>query len=177
KLYTAKQAVALASEAVEAFGGAGYVEDTGIPRLLRDAQVLPIWEGTTNVLSLDTLRAIQKAGALPAWIADIRRRLATLATDETSTERIGSALDAIEKFFARAEPTGTTTGSDYEQTAARSIAYSIARTEAAMLLLEHARATKESAAAIAARRWCSRDLARLVEGDASHRGDSRQLLD
>ncbi len=46
------------SEVIEAFGGAGYVEDTGLPQLLRDSQVLPIWEGTTNVLSLDTLRAL-----------------------------------------------------------------------------------------------------------------------
>ena len=45
----------MASEALEAFGGAGYVEDTGLPTLLRDAQVLPIWEGTTNVLALDAL--------------------------------------------------------------------------------------------------------------------------
>lgn len=58
KLTTAKQAVAVASEVLESFGGAGYVEDTGLPVLLRDAQVLPIWEGTTNVLALDTLRAL-----------------------------------------------------------------------------------------------------------------------
>src|SRR5439155_11223817 len=58
KLYTAKQAVAVASEALESFGGAGYIEDTGLPRLLRDAQVLPIWEGTTNVLSLYVLRVL-----------------------------------------------------------------------------------------------------------------------
>ena len=58
KLTTGKQAVALLSEVLESFGGAGYVEDTGLPQLLRDAQVLPIWEGTTNVLSLDTLRAL-----------------------------------------------------------------------------------------------------------------------
>jgi alkylation response protein AidB-like acyl-CoA dehydrogenase len=60
KLTTAKQAVAAASELLECFGGAGYVEDTGLPVLLRDAQVLPIWEGTTNVLSLDTLRALSR---------------------------------------------------------------------------------------------------------------------
>ncbi|MEM7678880.1 MAG: acyl-CoA dehydrogenase family protein, partial [Myxococcota bacterium] len=59
KLTTAKQAVSVASETLEAFGGAGYIEDTGLPVLLRDAQVLPIWEGTTNVLSLDTLRALR----------------------------------------------------------------------------------------------------------------------
>ena len=66
KLTTGKQAVAVTSEAIEACGGAGYVEDTGLPRILADAQVLPIWEGTTNVLSLDTLRALGKGGALQA---------------------------------------------------------------------------------------------------------------
>src|SRR5216117_1553757 len=75
KLYTAKQAIAVTSEALEAFGGAGYVEDTGIPRLLRDAQVLSIWEGTTNVLSLDALRAMERTGALAAWTADMRCRV------------------------------------------------------------------------------------------------------
>jgi acyl-CoA dehydrogenase len=62
KLTTAKQVVAVTSECLECFGGAGYVEDTGLPVLLRDAQVLPIWEGTTNVLSLDTLRALRGEG-------------------------------------------------------------------------------------------------------------------
>jgi alkylation response protein AidB-like acyl-CoA dehydrogenase len=60
KLFTAKQAVQVISEAIEAIGGAGYIEDTGIPSLLRNAQVLPIWEGTTNILSLDLLRALTK---------------------------------------------------------------------------------------------------------------------
>ncbi|HEY6173794.1 MAG TPA: acyl-CoA dehydrogenase family protein, partial [Kofleriaceae bacterium] len=69
KLATGKQAVAVTSEAIEACGGAGYVEDTGLPRILADAQVLPIWEGTTNVLSLDTLRALGKGGALEAITA------------------------------------------------------------------------------------------------------------
>ncbi len=66
KLTTGKQAVAVASEALECFGGAGYVEDTGFPRLLRDAQVLPIWEGTTNVLSLEVLRALAAGGGAGA---------------------------------------------------------------------------------------------------------------
>jgi alkylation response protein AidB-like acyl-CoA dehydrogenase len=58
KLTTAKQAVMVTSEVLESFGGAGYIEDTGLPVLLRDSQVLPIWEGTTNVLALDTFRAL-----------------------------------------------------------------------------------------------------------------------
>src|SRR5437762_5674209 len=73
KLYTARQAVAAASEALEAFGGAGYMEDTGIARLLRDAQVLTIWEGTTNVLSLDLLRVLSKPGVADAFLAELER--------------------------------------------------------------------------------------------------------
>ena len=68
KLYTAKKSIHISSEVVEMFGGAGYVEDTGIPRLLRDAQVFSIWEGTTNVLSLDMLRAFEKEQALPVLL-------------------------------------------------------------------------------------------------------------
>lgn len=64
KLYTAKKCMAVTSEVVECFGGAGYVENTGIPRLFRDAQVFSIWEGTTNVLALDFLRVCEKENAL-----------------------------------------------------------------------------------------------------------------
>jgi alkylation response protein AidB-like acyl-CoA dehydrogenase len=72
KLTTGKQAVAVASEALESIGGAAYVEDTGLPRLLRDAQVLPIWEGTTNVLSLELLRALRVPGAAEAVAAEVQ---------------------------------------------------------------------------------------------------------
>jgi alkylation response protein AidB-like acyl-CoA dehydrogenase len=86
KLTTGKQAVLVLSEIIEAFGGAGYVEDTGLPQLLRDAQVLPIWEGTTNVLSLDTLRAL-----------DLRSRMPSPATSghrEASVDKLMSASQA-----------------------------------------------------------------------------------
>jgi acyl-CoA dehydrogenase len=73
KLYTGKQAVSVASEAIECFGGQGYMEDTGLPRLLRDAQVLPIWEGTTSVLSLDVLRVLRKPEALEAVAGELGR--------------------------------------------------------------------------------------------------------
>lgn len=67
KLYTAKLCVRGISEICEGFGGAGYIEDTGLPRLLRDAQVFSIWEGTTNVLSLDLLRALKKEAGAQDW--------------------------------------------------------------------------------------------------------------
>jgi putative acyl-CoA dehydrogenase len=65
KLYTGKKVTQITSEVCEMIGGAGYIEDTGIPTLVRDAQVFSIWEGTTNVLSLDFLRAIQKDESWP----------------------------------------------------------------------------------------------------------------
>jgi alkylation response protein AidB-like acyl-CoA dehydrogenase len=77
KASTGKLAVANASEVVECFGGPGYIEDTEIPRLLRDSQVLPVWEGTTNVLALDVLRALARDDALTPYLAHVDAALAT----------------------------------------------------------------------------------------------------
>lgn len=63
KALTGKLSVFAASEAMELIGGNAYIEEHILPRLLRDAQVLPIWEGTTNIQSLDLLRALQKEGS------------------------------------------------------------------------------------------------------------------
>ena len=60
KAYTGKLAVSCVSEAMELIGGNGYIEESPMPRLLRDAQVLPIWEGTTNILVLDALRVARR---------------------------------------------------------------------------------------------------------------------
>jgi Acyl-CoA dehydrogenases len=76
KLFTAKKTIHISSEVLEMFGGAGYVEDTGLPRLLRDAQVFAIWEGTTNVLSLDMLRVFEKEQALPILMEYLQKSAA-----------------------------------------------------------------------------------------------------
>lgn len=89
KLYTAKMNMMWTSELVESFGGAGYVEDTGIPRFLRDSQVLTIWEGTTNVLSLDCLRAIQKEQALEAYLQEIQSLIKGQAHEDEIQKRLG----------------------------------------------------------------------------------------
>src|SRR5438034_1353696 len=60
KAVTGKLAVPCVSEAMELVGGNGYIEEWPMARLLRDAQVLPIWEGTTNILVLDALRVVRK---------------------------------------------------------------------------------------------------------------------
>ena len=93
KLTTGRQAWAVPSEIFEAFGGAGYVEDTGLPVLLRDSQVMPIWEGTTNVLSLDTLRALGKGESWKALKRQIEQSAQT-AQDARLVEAAKVALGA-----------------------------------------------------------------------------------
>ena len=173
KLYTAKQAIAVASEVLEAFGGAGYVEDTGIPRLLRDAQVLSIWEGTTNILSLDALRAMERGDVFPEWASDIRRRLGGVKSAGLSAcaKRTLSAVMTIEQYVARASGEG----GEFQQAGAREFAFAIARTEAAVLLIEHAASHTDQVAVTAAERWCARELTPLVEADAEHRAGSAAL--
>src|SRR6266513_438876 len=173
KLYTAKQAIAVASETLETFGGAGYVEDTGLPRLLRDAQVLSIWEGTTNILSLDALRAMERSDALAVWTGDVQRRASAVRMPELAScsEQVLTALKRIENYVVRA----AREGSEFQQTGARAFAYAIARTEAATRLTELARATPDRAAVASAQRWCARDLAPLIDADLKHRSDSGVL--
>jgi alkylation response protein AidB-like acyl-CoA dehydrogenase len=135
KLVTGKQAVAVTSEAVEACGGAGYVEDTGLPRILADAQVLPIWEGTTNVLSLDTLRALGKGGAFEAIHAELERALAG-ATDPGLAhpgEVARAALRHATAWAREAMP-----DPDRLEAGARRFAMTLGRGLELALLVEHA---------------------------------------
>lgn len=135
KLTTGRQAVAVVSEVLEAFGGQGYIEDTGLPVLLRDTQVLTIWEGTTNVLSLDALRALGASGlgplvrALESMLRDVRDpALATLGG------RIREALAAAQAWIgARAGRDDAALEAD-----ARRFALTLGRTAAATLLARHA---------------------------------------
>ena len=83
KALSGKLAVFAVSEAMEAIGGNAYIEESILPRLLRDCQVLPIWEGTTHILTLDALRAIQKEGSHEAWFARIRLALARAKKSDT----------------------------------------------------------------------------------------------
>ena len=97
KLTTARFSVRAASEAIELLGGNGYIEDFDTPRLLRDAQVLPIWEGTTNVLVLDALRSMRREGTLEALLEDARARLPSNGAMPAESKQIGEVLDRLEE--------------------------------------------------------------------------------
>ena len=136
KLVTGKQAVQIASETLELFGGAGYVEDTGLPRLLRDAQVLPIWEGTTNVLSLDVLRGLDRSGtALTVLEAEIRRLTADAGdrlrpAAEAATNAVAHAI----RWLSRAGGEGR----DVVEAGARRFSMTLGRAAELALLVDHA---------------------------------------
>ncbi len=135
KLTTAKQAVAAASETLEIFGGAGYVEDTGLPLLLRDAQVLPIWEGTTDVLALDTLRVVERQGGLDALRAELERSAAA-ATDDALRAASRTASDAFASAAGWLERAGAE-GREALEAGARRFALTLGRAAELALLARH----------------------------------------
>jgi alkylation response protein AidB-like acyl-CoA dehydrogenase len=178
KLGTGKQVVRVASETIEAIGGMGYIEETGLPRLLRDAQVLPLWEGTTNVLSLDALRAIARQDALRPFLEDTLMRVAqvtTLGLDDA----VRSVRTAVQTLGRHAESMARRDRCDSEATARR-FALGLFNTYAAALLTEaadwEATHVQSSRLAIAARRWIGRGLTDLAATDEKHRAESRLLL-
>ncbi len=71
KYWVCKRAPAHAGEALECLGGNGYVEESGMPLLYRDAPLNSIWEGAGNVSALDVLRAlVREPEALPAFLLE-----------------------------------------------------------------------------------------------------------
>jgi len=64
KWWSAEQAVYSVRECMELMGGNGYIEDFVMPKILRDVNVLPIWEGSGNIIVLDMLRAARKSEGL-----------------------------------------------------------------------------------------------------------------
>ncbi|MFJ8851418.1 acyl-CoA dehydrogenase family protein [Streptomyces sp. NPDC102437] len=74
KYWVTKRCTPLVGEALECLGGNGYVEESGMPRLLREAPLNSIWEGAGNVQALDVLRALQREPmALNAFLQEVGR--------------------------------------------------------------------------------------------------------
>jgi hypothetical protein len=78
KMETAEQAIHFSHEAIELHGGNGYIEDFVTPRLLRDAQVLTVWEGTANILGLEVLRLMKKYNGHELFIKEVRKRISAM---------------------------------------------------------------------------------------------------
>jgi alkylation response protein AidB-like acyl-CoA dehydrogenase len=156
KLWTARLSVAVASEACEALGGNGYIEEFVTARLLRDAQVLPIWEGTTNILSLDMLaRGFAREKAHETLRDEGTRLLAGVRAPELD-EAAGLAREALAAGAAEA---GRAVA-EGDEAVARELAVRTAEAfSAALLLAEAAEAGPGSRESLVARRHVARRLA------------------
>jgi len=74
KFWVCKRTPAAVAEALECLGGNGYVEESGMPLLYREAPLNSVWEGSGNVNALDVLRALgREPEALDAWITEVGR--------------------------------------------------------------------------------------------------------
>jgi putative acyl-CoA dehydrogenase len=122
KYWVCKRAAPHAAEALECLGGNGYVEESGMPRLLRDSPLNSIWEGSGNVAALDVLRAtVKEPEGLPAFLAECE-----LARGGNA--RLDSHLDRLRTRAVPAEP-------EFE---ARRLVEELALALQASLLVRHA---------------------------------------
>ena len=170
KLWTGKLAVKICSEALECFGGAGYIEDTGLPQLLRDAQVYAIWEGTTNVLSLDSLRAL--AGDTFAALHTASTAWLNGNDDMHAASAIRQTLDAAARWLDQHAAMR-----DALEAGARGLAITLARCASAALLARQASWSSrhgDQRPAAALQRFVGHGLNQLVTPDA---GNTALLLD
>lgn len=93
KYWTTKRSVICIGEAMECLGGPGYVEESVLPRLYREAPVNSIWEGSGNVMCLDVLRAMTKEpGALEAMLGELKLGAERNSTLSAHIQRIETEL-------------------------------------------------------------------------------------
>jgi len=160
KLRTARMAIETTSYAMEIRGGDGYVDDFVTSRLLRDAQVLPIWEGTENILALDVLRALDREAAGEPFTAEIQEFLdsvdhpALTGTVETVESEFHSLVGAMAALAEADE--------EYAQLSAKRLAHYIFDVFTGALLLAEAQEQLDNGdarLALVARRFVERELA------------------
>ena len=133
----------------------GYIEDTGIPGFLRDAQVLSIWEGTSNIMALDTLRALAKSkgeclrvyqGRIDSIINKSSKSIDPSIA--VASKEVKTALLGILDFTSQNQQDPLVM-----EIAARDFSFSLANTYIAALLIEHALHNQNTLDAKVALQW------------------------
>ena len=133
KFWVCKRTPVLVGEALECLGGAGYVEESPLPRYFRESPLNSIWEGSGNVIALDVIRAV---GREPGSVQALQDELALTAGADPRLDR---AVDELGKRIA-----GLGTDPDADARSARSLAGLLARTLQASLLVRAAGAPGHS---------------------------------
>jgi len=162
KLFTAKQSIAITSECIESLGGTGYMEDSDMPRMLRDAQVGSIWEGTTNVLSLDVWRPIKSNGALEVFMSYTKGKLAQINNKQLNCA-VNTILKSLDVISSSAKSFSQEL--DILETFARQFAFRLSQTYIAALLLEQAEWSGKESDIEIARRWTNEQVSLAKIGE------------
>jgi putative acyl-CoA dehydrogenase len=121
KYWVCKRAPGHAAEALECLGGNGYVEDSGLPRLYREAPLASIWEGSGNVAALDVVRVLARS---PSSVSALLDELILAAGAD---QRLDDAIDRLRKDLA-----------DPAEQHARRLAEAVALCLQGALLVRHA---------------------------------------
>lgn len=130
KALTGKFSVFASAEAMELVGGNAYIEEHILPRLYRDAQVLPIWEGTTQIQSLDLLRVLQKEGL------DIYRQRIEKALKSTHAPELQQKISARAQSLLHTLESFTKINSEEQQMRSRSLLEKLGRLVSLALIYE-----------------------------------------
>ena len=136
KYYIPKQGEYVTLEALEMRGGNGYVEDWANPRMLRDAIVNVIWEGSSNVIVLDVARAINREGAAAALVGMLHQRLQAL--EQPIVVPIAWEVQALVNQVAERLQHLSTLDADNAQLPLRGLVERMAQLTITTLLLEQA---------------------------------------
>ncbi|MFD1512328.1 acyl-CoA dehydrogenase family protein [Halomarina rubra] len=177
KLRTARESVDTASYACEVLGGNGYVSGFTTERLLRDAQVLPIWEGTSNILSLDVLRVLAKQASHEVFVPAVEERLDAASEHDALSETAATVREELADLQS-GMATLATEDQEYAQLQAKELANYVYDVFAAAELLDMAAEDLESGdgrRALVAHEFVSRQFGR-EEGRGISSGD-RVALD
>lgn len=178
KFRTCRDARKVAGDAMEVRGGCGYIEDWSDARVLRDAHLGSIWEGTSNIVALDVARAIRREdalGTLRGYVLELGKSKGMDAAAQTAVACFMRAADFLEQVAhdrARAEDTRLAATAVYNATSAVFLCW-----EAAQLRLKDnplAEARAALAAAVIAHKLTARDP---LSGDTVDQATTAVLLE
>ncbi len=170
KLRACRVALESATQALEVFGGNGYMEDWPMARQLRDAQCHTIWEGTENICCLDVRRAMRSGGSHEAVLGRIDRALEAASAVSSASPAAGLALEqpvsvvsSARRQVAEAVDYVLSVADDLATLQLRRLSYLMADTLEGALLCEEAAWSLsrdgDARKAVVARRFATRRLA------------------
>jgi acyl-CoA dehydrogenase len=106
KFRACRDARRVTGDAMEVRGGCGYIEEFSDARLVRDAHLGSIWEGTSNIVALDVIRAVRREGSLPVLEQHLRRQLGETTLHHQARASFDAAITRAAAVASRVAEAG-----------------------------------------------------------------------